>query len=436
MHTEYKFEELNDKYIYEDSVENVKLEITKKSASADLYYFTEPSAPDFDEIIKTAMSSPYGTPPLRKIAKGKQRVAIIVSDATRAVQTPKVLPYIISELEEAGITTQQIRIVVAIGVHRNATQQEMEDIAGIYKGIIKVENHDPYTHSNLCMLGTTSFGTPVQVNKDVYDSDLRISIGKIEPHEFAGFSGGRKSVLPGVSSEACIIHNHRPEMILNPNAVAGVLKENPVHMDMLETAKMLGIDFTVNLVQNVKGEPVGVFAGDLEEAHVRGVEFVNRHFGVSLKDQGNIYLVTPGKPLNIDLYQSVKSLIALTSIVKAGDAIVFYSKCAEGVNSVDMVEPFNVSTNLDEVLKYVTENYKIQMDHTLLLCKLYQKGVKVLAYVPGVEKEILSLMHMTPANSLQEAMQNAIDWEESSSNSHPKIAVIPTPQRAIIKQGN
>ena len=222
-------------------------------------------------------------------------------------------------------------------------------------------------------------------------------------------------------------------MILNHNAVAGILEGNPVHMDMLETAKMLGIDFTVNLVQNVRGEPVGVFTGELEEAHIKGVEFVKSHFGVNLKDKGDIYLVTPGSPLNIDLYQSVKCLIALTSIVKAGDAVVFYSKCAEGVNSVDMVEPFKVSPNLDEVLKFVTENYKIQMDHTLLLCKLYQKGVKVTAYVPGVEKEILSLMHITPAGSLQEAVQNAIKWKEDEGNSHPHIAVIPTPQRAIIK---
>lgn len=433
MQAEYKITELDNEYQYEDSVENIRLQISKKSASTGFYYFIEPSALDFDKIMKEAMSSPYGTPPLHEIARGKQRVAIIVSDATRAVQTPKVLPYIIRELEEAGITPRQIRIVVAIGVHRNATVQEMEDIAGIYKGIIAVENHDPYTKSSLCVLGTTSFGTQVEINKTVYDSDLRISIGKIEPHEFAGFSGGRKSVLPGVSSESCIIHNHRPEMILNHNAVAGILEGNPVHMDMLETAKMLGIDFTVNLVQNVRGEPVGVFTGELEEAHIKGVEFVKSHFGVNLKDKGDIYLVTPGSPLNIDLYQSVKCLIALTSIVKAGDAVVFYSKCAEGVNSVDMVEPFKVSPNLDEVLKFVTENYKIQMDHTLLLCKLYQKGVKVTAYVPGVEKEILSLMHITPAGSLQEAVQNAIKWKEDEGNSHPHIAVIPTPQRAIIK---
>ena len=222
-------------------------------------------------------------------------------------------------------------------------------------------------------------------------------------------------------------------MILNPNAVAGILEDNPVHLDMLETAKMLGIDFTINLVQNAKGEVVGVFAGALEEAHQHGVDFVRKHFGVKLEGNSDIYLVTPGHPLNIDLYQSVKALIALTAVAKRGDVIVFYSKCSEGVNSEDMVRPFKVSHNLDDVLKFVTENYKIQMDHALLLCKLYQKGVKVVAYVPGVSDEVLSLMHMVPTQSIQEAVTAAIQIKRSAGKQQPHLSIIPTPQRAIIK---
>ena len=433
MSEEYRVYRSAQSLLYEDNVEEIAVDIPNELAQSDFLYFTEPEAPDFDKMMKAAMSSPYGASPLRETAKGRRSAAIIVSDATRAVQTPKVLPYIVSELEEAGIGLSEIKIVVAIGVHRNATPEELENIAGIYNGKIAIENHDPYTPENLRTIGTTSFGTVAEVNRHVYDADLKISVGKVEPHEFAGFSGGRKSVLPGISSEACIVHNHRPEMILNPNAVAGVLNDNPVHLDMLETAKMLGIDFTVNLVQNAKGEVVGVFAGALEEAHQHGVEFVRKHFGIKLDGESDIYLVTPGHPLNIDLYQSVKALIALTDTVKQGDVIVFYSKCSEGVNSEDMVKPFNVSSDLNGVLKFVTENYKIQMDHALLLCKLYQKGVKVVAYVPGVSDEVLSLMHMIPANSIKAAVSDAIQMKRDAGKHIPRISIIPTPQRAIIK---
>lgn len=428
----YKITESEQGVLYEDSVENVSLSLPNGSACVDFRTVDEPKAEDFGNMMARAMSAPYGTPRLSALARGKSSVSIIVSDSTRAVQTPMVLPYIVKELEEAGISLEQIRLVVAIGVHRKATELEMKNIAGIYHGKITVENHDPYDAGKLTVIGKTSFGTTVEVNSSVCSSDLKISIGKVEPHEFAGYSGGRKSVLPGISSESCIVHNHRPEMILNPNAVAGVLQNNPIHMDMLEAAKTLGIDFTVNLVQNAKGEPIGVFAGGLQEAHERGVAFVNEHFGIRLRPETDIYVVTPGFPLNIDLYQSVKALIALTPVVKKGDVILFYSKCTEGVNSEDMVRPFGTSPDLDDVLKYVTENYKIQMDHALLLCKLYQKGVRVVAYTPGVEDGVLSLMHMVPAKNLQQAWETALSLR-GDKHGVPNVSVIPMPQRAIIK---
>lgn len=432
MSAGYRITESAQGILYEDSIENVSLSLPLGSARVDFRTVDEPEAGDFDKMMTLAMAAPYGAPRLREIAEGRRSAAIIVSDATRAVQTPLVLPYIVEELQAAGIGLDQIKIVVAIGVHRKATEQEMKNIAGIYHGKIAVENHDPYDQAKLTAIGKTSFGTTVEVNSGVCASDLKISIGKVEPHEFAGYSGGRKSVLPGISSESCIVHNHRPEMILNPNSVAGVLQGNPIHMDMLEAAKTLGIDFTVNLVQNAKGEPIGVFAGNLQEAHERGVEFVNEHFGIRLHPETDIYVVTPGYPLNIDLYQSVKALIALTPVVKKGDVILFYSKCTEGVNSEDMVRPFSTSTDLDDVLRYVTENYKIQMDHALLLCKLYQKGVRVVACTPGVEDGVLSLMHMVPAQNLQHAWETALSLR-GDRQGVPNVSVIPMPQRAIIK---
>ena len=168
----------------------------------------------------------------------------------------------------------------------------MKEIAGDYHGRIHVENHDPYSGEKLAVLGRTSYGNCAEVNKTVQESDLRICVGKVEAHEFAGFSGGRKSVLPGIASEACIAYNHRPEMILDPRATAGVLEGNPIHLDMLETARMLGIDFCVSLVQNASGQPIGVFTGDLEQSHLAGIRFLRGIFGMEIKKTASIYLVT------------------------------------------------------------------------------------------------------------------------------------------------
>lgn len=414
--------------VYYDNVENLSVALPRAMELVDFAYLREPAAPNFDEMAAESFANPLGTPLLREIAKGRSNVTILVSDATRAVATARVLPFIVREIELAGVPLSRVKIIVAIGVHREATPAEMREIAGAYHGRIHVENHDPYSGEKLAVLGRTSYGNCAEVNKTVHESDLRICVGKVEAHEFAGFSGGRKSVLPGIASEACIAYNHRPEMILDPRATAGVLEGNPIHLDMLETARMLGIDFCVSLVQNASGQPIGVFTGDLEQSHLAGVRFLRGIFGMEIKKTASIYLVTPGYPLNIDLYQSLKALIAMMPIAKDGDTIVFYSKCTEGTNSEDMIVPFRQETSLDGILKYTAANYRIQMDHALLLCKLYQKGVNIVACSPGVSDDVLATMKMTPARDLDHAVNIAC----TRHGDKPRITIIPMPQRLVL----
>ena len=430
MTKEYSLIKCNNVIEYQDCVEGIGFSVSLKKGSANFVYPEEPLPADFESMIANSLSNPIASQPLSALAIGKKNAAIIVSDATRAAATQLVLPYIVNELKLAGLYEKQIKIVVATGVHRPATTEEMKSIAGAFYGMIPIENHDPYSPDKLKTIGTTSFGTSVEVNKSVYESDLRISIGKIEAHEFAGFSGGRKSVLPGISSEKCIQFNHRPENILNRHAISGTLDGNPIHMDMLESAKMLGIDFCVNLVQNAVGQPLGVFAGNLEKSHLAGVSFLRSIYGVELNQGANIYVVTPGTPLNIDLYQSMKALIALIPVVHHGDTIVFYSKCTEGINSEEMMRPFNNNkgSTIDDVLKYVVANYRIQMDHALLLCKLYQKGVNIIACSPNILKAQFEALHMTASKNIREAVEMAI--ERHAEN--PVISVIPMPQRLVL----
>ncbi|MCK7467134.1 MAG: nickel-dependent lactate racemase [Desulfosudis oleivorans] len=253
-------------------------------------------------ISGAAFGSPRGTPLLRDIARGARRVAVIVADSTRGVPTAKVMPMILEELACAGRPERRITVVIATGVHRPATDDEVSDIVGRRTSTgLTVISHDPYDAGKLVYLGKTSHGTPVEVSRTVFDADLRISVGKVEPHEFAGFSGGRKSVLPGIASERTIEVNHRPEMLMSPEARPGQLLKNPIHLDMIEAAGMLKIHFTVNLVLNQAGETIGIFAGDLIEAHLAAVGFMRSFCQISLKARPDIIVTTPGRPLEHQL---------------------------------------------------------------------------------------------------------------------------------------
>lgn len=433
MTSPYSIREASGTLVYRDLVEGVEAKIPEGVELLGLVEKPEPEPGDPDALVRDALSRPIGSATLREIAKGRKDACVIVSDATRAVQTTLALPRLVNELAAAGIGMDDITLVVALGVHRPATEDEMAAILGPYAGKIRIENHDPYGAENLVDIGSTSYGNRILVNRAVHRAAVRVAVGKVEPHEFAGYSGGRKSILPGVSAESTIAHNHRPEMILDANAAPGVLDGNPIHLDMLEAAKMLGVDFTVNFVQNAAGRPLKVFAGELEACHAEAVRFADANYGARVPDGANLYLTTPGKPLNIDLYQSIKPLIALYPALKRGDVVVLHSACPEGVASDDMLLPFENASDIDGVTQYLRDNYRIQMDHSLLLCKLYGKGVKVVAHSPGVPGDVFSKLLMTPAGSVEEALAKGAEMIVSSGN-RPRLCVFPMPQRMVVSR--
>jgi nickel-dependent lactate racemase len=312
---------------------------------------------------------------------------------------------ILDELQIAGISLKQILVVIALGVHRPATEDEINEIIGKeYANRLRIVNHDPYNENKLIYLGTTSFDTPVEVNKMVYHADFRITIGKVEAYEFAGFSGGRKSVLPGISSEKTIRINHSPEMILKNGSIPGQLENNPINEDMIEAAKMLGIHFSVNFVLNATGKTVGLFTGDFFGAHKKAIEFVNSFCKIKIKEKPDIVLTTTGVPLNIDFYQSIKPLISLQPILSKGGIIVLYTLCPDGFNSDDMLLPFEGVKNIDEVVSSLVKKYKIQMDHALLLCKILKKKIKIIATSPNVDGKTLKKIYIEPAEDPQKAV--------------------------------
>lgn len=382
-----------------------------------------------DEEIARKIKNPISGETLPEIVRRKnaKTACVLVSDATRAVPTRRIAKVIVQELLDAGMALSDITFFVALGVHRPATEAEFQEILGDLYGKVAIVNHTPFEEENLIYLGKTSGNTPVKVNRQAYECDLHIQIGKVEPHEFAGFSGGRKSVLPGVSSEETIIINHRPEMILNPKSAIGVLEGNPVHADMVEAAEWFGIDFAVNCILNNDLNMAAVFAGGLKESHETAVNYVKDKLSVVF-EKPDIIVTTPGRPLDIDFYQTVKALIALTEVLDESTTVVLYCGCEEGVNSPDMLRAFGVSEDLEEVISYTNENYKIQMDHVLLLSKILRKKVRILVSCPNIPDKELEAMFMTPCHSLQEAIETAA---KLTGKAAPHVLFYPRPQTGL-----
>jgi nickel-dependent lactate racemase len=421
--------------VYRDGTENVEISIGRERCMG-LTGFEEPPAVTWPDDFQSAFGTPRGTPVLRDIARGAGRVVVIVADSTRGVPTARVMPMILEELDSAGVQKSAVTVVIATGVHRPATPEEVGDIVGkeSLEGL-RVISHDPYDAGKLVYLGKTTYGTPVEVSRTVFDADLRIAVGKVEPHEFAGFSGGRKSVLPGIASERTIEANHRPEMLMAPEARPGQLLENPIHLDMIEASGMLKIHFTVNLVLNQAGDTIGIFAGDLVEAHLAAVHFMRSFCQVSLKARPDIIVTTPGRPLNINFYQSVKPLIALAPVMAPGGVLVLYCSCRDGLGTQDMLIPYEGARDVEEVIRRLNTEYRIQMDHALLLGKILLKGVRIVVATPSVEESLLQKMFLDTAESPQTALEKAMNMV---LNPNPRVLFFPQAQRAlsVLDQGS
>ena len=392
----------------------------------------EPPVITWEKSLPQAFNKPVGCSPLRELAKKADKIAIIVSDSTRGVPTANILPFVLKELSLAGVTPDQIVVVIATGAHRAATESEMQEIIGEdLVGKVQVINHDAFQDDSFVFIGTTSYGTPVEINKTVFQCDFRISIGKVEPHEFAGFSGGRKSVLPGVSSEKTIKINHRPEMMLAERSRIGILDGNPISDDMEQAAKMFGVDFTVNVVLDSAGQAVEIFTGDLVECHRKAVDFMRSFCQMDISDHPDIIVTTPGKPLNINLYQAVKPLFVLEDLLLPGGVMILYCSCPDGIGAPDLLLPYEGAKDPDEVISRLKEHFEIQMDQALYLCRILQKGIHIIIYSPNVEPDLIRKMFMVPAYSLQDALHAAYSLTRTNKKRYPQVMYFPQAQRAL-----
>jgi nickel-dependent lactate racemase len=277
-----------------------------------------------------ALAHPIGTPPLAGIVKPGEQVAIVVNDITRLTRTDLLLPPVIDTLNRAGVPDRDIFIVFALGIHRTQTDEERRSIVGdeIFRRIRNFD-HICTDEANLVTLGTTSFGNTVQINRQVMEADRIILTGEIMYHLIAGYSGGRKSLAPGVAGWRTTTFNHG--MIFDPRCTSGLLDGNPSHEDLLEACRMADPDFLVNVVLTPDGKLARVVAGHYEKAHRAGCAVVDEVLAAEIGEPYDVLIASAGGyPLDIDLRQAHKGLENACRALKPGGSILFFAECANG----------------------------------------------------------------------------------------------------------
>jgi lactate racemase len=306
----------------------LELEIPEKNISSVILPSDSGKKEEASFLIREALDNPIKSRPLSEIVNPDSRIAILVSDVTRPTPTAKILPTLLEELYLGGAKHENIFIVFALGLHRQQTEDESKRLVGedIYKKIRCIQHE-----TSRCMhIGVTSRGTPIEIFEDVLDADIVIGTGSVEFHYYAGYSGGAKSVLPGISSRETIITNHK--MMIDENAVSGRV-DGAVRQDMEEAAKIFGLDFILNVVLDSKKEIVAAVAGDFIEAHRKGTEVVDSMYKVPVEPADAVIVSCGGFPKDVNLFQANKALDNATQAVKAGGSIILVAECAEGIGN-------------------------------------------------------------------------------------------------------
>ena len=364
---------------------------------------------DGKELVKRALQSPVESERLCELSKGKQNIVIIASDHTRPVPSKIIIPEMLSEIRK-GNPNADITILIATGCHRGTTKQELINKFG--EEIVENEKiyiHDCDEREKLVNIGVLPSGGQCEINKIAFDADLLVAEGFIEPHFFAGFSGGRKSVLPGVAGRTTVLANHCSEFIAHKKARTGILKDNPIHNDMVWAAKKAKLAFIVNVVLNSKKEPIFAVAGDFEKAHKKGTDFIASLCAVKAVPADIVISTNGGYPLDQNVYQAVKGMTAAEATVNDGGVIIMLAKSNDGIGGDHFYHQLADEADINKTMNIFlsrgrNETIPDQWQTQILLRILMRAKV---IYVSDMADEIVEKMHMIPADSLEEAITKA-----------------------------
>lgn len=384
--------------------EHVKLEIPDRNLLGILDAKPVKGTINPDKTVLEAILNPIGSSPLSDIASAGQTAAIVVDDHTRGLPCHILLNPLIDQLSKAGIKEKDITIIFGTGTHRATTLEEQQQLlcdVACQSHQIEVHNCDA---NDLVRVGTTSFGTELEINRIFQETDLHLLTGDIGYHYYAGFGGGRKSVLPAVCGRKTINSNHG--MLTHPKATTGNLDGNPVHLDMVEAAKLSGVDFIVNFVRNSQKEIVSAFAGDFEQAFLEGVKLADGLGRVPIREKADIVITSCGYPKDINLYQGTKAMVHALGAVRDGGVVIALLECREGIGHKVFEEWAHNYRSFGELSHQIQTNF-IMGGHKIFY--MAQGAQRVHQYLVSSlnADELKKYYYVTPFKSVDAALQAA-----------------------------
>lgn len=383
-------------------------------------------------LVEAALDNPIGSAPLEELVKGKHNMVIITSDHTRPVPSKITMPILLRRIRAVNPTID-ITILLATGFHRPTTKEEMIDKFG--PEIVaheKIVNHISGDSSQMAKVGTLPSGGECIINKLAVETELLIAEGFIEPHFFAGFSGGRKSILPGIASAVTVMANHCAEFINSPQARTGILKDNPIHRDMLYAAKAAKLAFILNVVIDPEKHIINAFAGDREKAHEAGCEFVTKLASVSKAPADIVVTTNGGYPLDQNIYQAVKGMTAAEATCKPNGVIIMIAACNDGHGGQSLYDNLKAVQTPRELLDRIA---KVPRNETIpdqwemqILARILDKFT-VIVVTDQCDPQMLTDMHMEHAFTFEEALQRAFELKGQAAS----VTVIPDGVSVVVK---
>lgn len=375
------------------------------------------------ELVRDAISNPIGSRPLRELAAGKKKVVVVTSDHTRAVPSKITLPILLSEIR-SGSPDADITILIATGLHRRTTVQEQRKMFG--DEIVdheKIAVNDAFNPKEFVFVRKLPSGADFYVNRLATECDLLLTEGFIEPHFFAGFSGGRKSILPGICSQETVNENHSFQAVANPLAKVGVLSHNPIHEDMICAARAVNVQFILNVALDGNKKIIAAFAGDLEQAHETGCEFI-RSLSQCPVTTGDIVVTSNGGyPLDQNLYQAPKAIATAEACAGEDGVIIMCASCIDGMGGTNF-EKLILSGTVDEIESFLS---KIPPKETIseqwcvqIYCNILKKH-KIILVTTYLDHDLVRKANLIPASSPDEALEIAYKIKGKDA----KVVVIP-----------
>ncbi len=402
----------------------LSIDVPDKNLVKCLGYKELPPLGDPEAEIATLLEKPNGTAPLSQLARGKTTACIVISDITRPVPNETILKPLLRTLENSGMRRENILILVATGLHRPSTPEELVEMCG--REIVanyRIEDHYAREESQHTYLGESPRGVPIWIDTRYLQADLKIATGLIEPHFMAGFSGGRKAICPGICGQETIANWHKPKFLEHEKAANGFLDGNPVHEENTWIAQKAGCDFIANVVLDSKRQILKAVAGDMIAALEEGVRFARTFVVDTVVEPVDVVITSgAGYPLDTTYYQAVKGIVAAIPIVKQGGTIIVASSCTEGLGSKEFdliaekfpkIEQFTDAIFKDEF--FVLNQWQMEE-----LAKALRKS-KVKFYTDALSPEILKKFYVEPIASVEQGIAEAL----AEYGPETTIAVLP-----------